>query len=149
MNVKQTLSDELKEFFDHHEIFIENFAKYTSEQNEDIERADAIIVIRFRALEIEADLSIFLWLESTKTCVYLGNRTSVQSLDWKFSVRFLYEFLRAREDDVSSALSLTHLKIFECRVYFHILEKKRSKLAKAQFACSHWLSSCIRFFQYF
>ena len=59
-----------------------------------------------------------LWDEATRTTVYVHNRLSHSALGFKTHE----EMYIGKKPEVS------HLKIFGCLVYVHILEEKRTKL---------------------
>jgi hypothetical protein len=64
-------------------IAIEPRAPYTEEQNGGTERAGATIIVRARAIRIEACLPKELSNECVMTAIYLLNRTPVKALAWR------------------------------------------------------------------
>ena len=62
--------------------------------------------------------SLHLWDEATRTTVYVKNRLSNCALGFKTPE----EMYTRKKPEVS------HLKIFGCPVYAHILREKRTKL---------------------
>ena len=59
-----------------------------------------------------------LWGEAANTAVYVQNRSPHQALDFK----------TPEEVFTGKKLDVSHLRIFGCLVYFHVLKEKRNKL---------------------
>ena len=66
----------------------------------------------------DQDIPMHLWIEATRTTVYVQNRISHSSLGFKT----LEEMFTGKNPEVS------HLKIFGCPLYIHIPKEKRTKL---------------------
>ena len=66
----------------------------------------------------DQDLPMCLWEEATMTAVYVQNRLSHNALGFKTS----------KEMFTGNKLEVSHLKIFVCPVFIHILKEKRNKL---------------------
>ena len=66
----------------------------------------------------DQDLPMHLWAEAARTTVYVQNRLSHSALGFKTPE----EMFTGKKPEVS------HLKIFGCPVYVHILKEKRTKL---------------------
>ena len=66
----------------------------------------------------DQDLPMHLWDEAARTTVYVKNRLSHYSLEFK-TLEELY---------TRKKLEVSHLKIFGCPVYVHISKEKRTKL---------------------
>ena len=66
----------------------------------------------------DQDLPMHLWVEAARTVVYVQNILSHSSLGFKT----LEEMYTRKKIEVS------HLKIFGCPMYVHILKEKRTKL---------------------
>ena len=66
----------------------------------------------------DQDIPMQLWVEATRTIVYVQNRLSHCALGFKTTE----EMYTGKKPEVS------HLKIFGCPVYVHILKEKRTKL---------------------
>jgi len=88
-------------------IAIEPRAPYTEEQNGGTERAGATIIIRARAIRIEACLPKELSNECVMTAIYLLNRTPIKALTW----RTPFEAVHGRKP------SLAHLNEIGARAY--------------------------------
>ena len=71
-----------------------------------------------RAMLHDQDLPLHLWEESARTAVYVHNCTPHIVLEKKT----LEEVFSSKKPKVS------HLKIFGCPMYIHILKEKRTKL---------------------
>ena len=63
-------------------------------------------------------LPMHLWVEETRTTVYVHNRFSHSALGFKTPEEML----------IGKNLEVTHFKIFVCPIYFHIPKEKRTKL---------------------
>jgi hypothetical protein len=66
----------------------------------------------------DQDIPMHLWAEATRTIVYVQNRLSHHALGFKT----LEEMFSGKKPEVS------HIKIFSCPVFLHILKVKRTKL---------------------
>jgi hypothetical protein len=66
----------------------------------------------------DQDLLMCLWEEAAKTTVYVQNQLSHSALGFKTSE----EMFSGKKPEVS------HLKIFGCPIFIHILKEKRNKL---------------------
>ena len=66
----------------------------------------------------DQDLPMHLWVEAARTTVYVKNRLSQSALGFKT----LEEMYTRNKPELS------HLKIFGCPIYVHILKEKRTKL---------------------
>jgi hypothetical protein len=64
------------------------------------------------------DLLMHLWVEVARTTVYVQNKLSHSALGFKTPEEMFIE----KKPEVS------HLKIFGCHVFVHILKEKRTKL---------------------
>ena len=66
----------------------------------------------------DQDLPMHLWVEATRTTMYVHNRLSHSALGFNTPEEMYTE----KKPEVS------HLKIFGCLVYVHIPKEKRTKL---------------------
>jgi hypothetical protein len=66
----------------------------------------------------DQDLPMHLWTEAARTTMYVQNRLSHSALGFKTPKEM---FSRKKPE-------VTHLKIFGCPVFVHILKEKRTKL---------------------
>ena len=71
-----------------------------------------------RAMLHDQDLPMHLWVEATRTVVYVQNHTPHRVLENK----------TPKEVFSGKKLEVNHLRIFSCPVYIHILKEKRTKL---------------------
>ena len=88
-------------------IDFESSAPRTQAQNGVAERSENVIVRQIKIMAIDAKLPGDLWKKIIDAAAYLHNRTSKQSLNWKFS----FEMFHDRKS------RLIHLKIYECKIY--------------------------------
>jgi hypothetical protein len=72
----------------------------------------------FNTMIHDQDIPMHLWVEATRTIVYVQNRLSHSALGFKT----LEEMFSRNKPEVS------HLKIFGFLVFVHILKEKRTKL---------------------
>ena len=66
----------------------------------------------------DQDLPMHLWAEAARTTVYVQNRLSHSTL----------EFKTPEEVYTGKKPEVTHLKVFGCPIYVHISKEKRTKL---------------------
>jgi hypothetical protein len=84
-------------------------------------------MIRAQGLDSE------FWAEAVNTTVYIKNRCPVKALDSKTT----------QETLISRKLDVSHLRVFGCKTYAHILDEKRSKLKSKSVPCV-FLGYCER-----
>jgi hypothetical protein len=91
---------------------------YNPQQNGVSERKNRLIVGAAKAMLHDQDFPMFLWTEACNTAVYLQNRSLRKVLG-----RMTLEeaFMRKRPE-------VSHIRIFGCLVYCHVLAKRRTKL---------------------
>ncbi len=123
MNDERILKFEYRNFMKMRKIVTKRFALYTSFQNDKIERSEKVLMIRIRAMRIEANLSINMWSKVFKSVDYLNNRTLRRALVCKTFFETLIE----------KKSNLTHLQSYECRAYFlkNIFSKKNRLKSRA------------------
>ena len=91
---------------------------YNPQQNGIAERNNITIMEAARDMLHYQDIPMHLWVESSRTVVYVQNRTPQRVLEKK-----------TREEVFSSKKpEVSHLRIFDCPVYIHISKEKRTKL---------------------
>jgi hypothetical protein len=91
---------------------------YNSQQNGAAERKNRTIMEAVKTMIHDQDLPMCLWAEAAMVVVYVQNRLSHSALGFKT----LEEMFTRKKPEVS------HLKIFGCTVFIHILKEKRNKL---------------------
>jgi hypothetical protein len=84
-------------------------------------------MIRAQGLDLE------FWAEVVNTVVYIKNRCPTKALESKT----LQEAWTSKKPDVS------HLRVFGCKTFAHILDEKRSKLESKSMPCV-FLGYCER-----
>ncbi|ERF70711.1 hypothetical protein EPUS_09493 [Endocarpon pusillum Z07020] len=104
---ERTLRKAYAEVTKKYKITIERSAPYTAAQNGNTERAGGVLILRARALRIEAKLPDELWPEAFKTAGYLNNRTPKRGLRWKTPLEAI----------LKKRLQLSHLYPYGCRAY--------------------------------
>jgi hypothetical protein len=91
---------------------------YNPQQNGVAERKKRTIMEVVKTMINDQDLPMCLWAEATMTTVYVQNQLSHSALGFKTPE----EIFTGKKPDVS------HLKIFGCPIFIHILKEKRNKL---------------------
>ena len=70
----------------------------------------------------DQDLPMHLWDEEARTTVYVQNRLSHTALGFK----------TPEEMYIGKKPEVSHLKIFDCPIFVHILKEKRTKLVPSR-----------------
>jgi IS30 family transposase len=113
---EQTLGNRFHKFVKEKGILLEQSVTYTPEQNGPAERSGGVIIMRSRALNIEARLPEDLWPESARTAVHLINRSPSRQLNWRSPYETLYQPLGQNV----KRPNLANVRIFGCRAYVRI-----------------------------
>ena len=71
-----------------------------------------------RAMLHDQDIPIHIWVEATRTTVYVQNRTPHRVLENKTPEEVFF----------GKKLEVSHLRIFSYLLYIHIPKEKRTKL---------------------
>jgi transposase InsO family protein len=111
-------SEEFANFCKYVRIKRELTTPYNPQQNGVAEIKNKNIMEAVKTMIHDQDLPMHLWEEATKTIVYVQNRLSHSALGFKTPE----EMFSGKKPKVS------HLKIFGCPVFVHILKEKRTKL---------------------
>jgi transposase InsO family protein len=112
-------SKEFANFCKDVEIKRELITPYNPQQNGVAERKNRTIMEAVKTMIHDQDLPMHLWAEAAKIAIYVQNRLSHSALGFKTPE----EMFSGKKPKVS------HLKIFGCPVFAHILKEKRTKLA--------------------
>ena len=99
-------------------IICSTSAARTPEQNGAAERSGGLIIMKARAMGLEASLPTNLWPETVRCAGYIANRTPNYQLGWKSPFEVVHGIKP----------SYAHLHIFGCRAY--ALEKNISSSKK-------------------
>jgi hypothetical protein len=91
---------------------------YNPQQNGVVERNNRTIMEVVNTMIQDQYLPMHLWEEATRTTIYVQNRLSHSALGFKTHE----EMFSGNKPKVS------HLKIFGCLVFIHIMEERRTKL---------------------
>ena len=91
---------------------------YNPQQNGIAERKNRTIMEAARDMLHDQDISMHLWVEASRTTVYVQNHTPHRVLENK----------TPEEVFSSKKLEFNHLRIFGFPVYIHIPKEKRTKL---------------------
>jgi transposase InsO family protein len=91
---------------------------YNPQQNDVVERKNRTIMEAVKTMIHDQDLHMCLWAEAAMAVVYVQNRLFHSALGLKTPE----EMFTGKKPEIS------HLKIFGCPVFIHILKEKRNKL---------------------
>ena len=111
-------SNEFKELCKDSGINRELSTPYNPQQNGIAERKNRTIMEDARAMLHDQYLPMHLWVETSRTVVYVQNYTPHRVLENK----------TPEEVFSGKKLEVSHLRIFGCPVYIHIPKEKRTKL---------------------
>jgi hypothetical protein len=91
---------------------------YSPQQNGVDERKNKHIVKITRAMLNEKNLPNYFWAEVVTTIVYIMNRTPTTTVHG----------MTPKDKFTGKKPYVSHLKVFGCIAYMHVLDEKRSKL---------------------
>jgi IS30 family transposase len=100
-------------------------APYTQQQNGVAERANRTIMECVRSMIPTQGLDLEFWAEAVNTVVYIKNQCPTKAFESKTP----QEAWTGRKPNVS------HLRVFGCKAFAHILDEKRSKLVSNSIFC--------------
>jgi hypothetical protein len=100
-------------------------APYSPQQNGVAERANRTIMECARSMILAQGLGLEFWGEAVNTAVYIKNRCPTKALHSKTP----QEAWSGRKPDVS------HLRVFGCKAFAHVLDEKRTKLESKSMPC--------------
>ena len=112
------ISKEFKEYFFNHGIRHEKTVLGTPQHNNVVERMNRTIVEKVWCMLKLAKLLKSFWCEVVNTAVYLINISPLVPLDFDIPQR-----VWTRKD-----VPYSHLKVFGCKTFMHVLKEQRSKL---------------------
>ena len=117
-NGEEFTLDEFKELYRESRIKRELRTPYDIQQNGVAEQTKRSIMEATKAMLHDQDLPMNLWVEATRTTVYVQNHTPHQVLDNK------------NPEEAFSGVKpeVSHLRIFGFPVYLHVPKEKRTKL---------------------
>ena len=104
---EKSYSNDFKNELQRRGITLESSAPETPAQNGHAERKGKMLVIKARALRLEADLPHYLWPEAIHTACCLANRTPTAKHGWKTPFELV----------MGNKPQLSHLKIYGCKAY--------------------------------
>ena len=110
-------SNEFDDFFREARIKKELIIPYKPKQNGVVERKNKIICEVVKAMLIDLDLPLSLWVEAACTAVYIQNRSPHAIL----GAKTLEEVFTSKKPAVD------HMRIFSTPVYVHVPKEKRAK----------------------
>ena len=111
------VDENFQEFLINNEIRWESRASYVSKQNEKSKRMNYTLMTSIRFMLVVKKLSKFLWEKMIKTAIYIKNRN--------FEINDIISYERFKND----MSSLKHMTTIEARIWMHISNETRKKLA--------------------
>ena len=96
----------------------EHTVPYNPQQNGVAERKNQTIVEAAKAMIHDQTLPMFLWVEASRTTIYVQNRCPHRIL----------KNMTPEESFIGVKPEVDHLRIFGCPVYIHMPKEKRTKL---------------------
>ena len=112
------MSNEFMDFCKYHGIKRQFSAHYTPQQNGVVERKNQTIMNMARSMMKEKHLSNEYWGDAVTCSVYILNRSSMKSVKDRVP----------QQAWSGNCSSISHLRIFGCLAYAHVLEEMRRKL---------------------
>ena len=101
------------------------FAKNILSQNEKFKRFDTLLIEKIKCIKLHAKFFEKLYSECYLIATYLINRTSIRTLNWKFSLMIIQRLTKQ-----AIKWKIFHLKIFECKTFS--LLKNADKSSKSE-----------------
>jgi len=111
-------SNEFSEYLKEHGIQRKYSCSYSPQQNGVAERKNKHIAKITRAMLNEKNLPNYFWVETVATAVYITNRTPTVAVHG----------MTPEEKFTGKKPNVSHLRMFGCIAYVHVLDEKRSKL---------------------
>jgi hypothetical protein len=100
-------------------------APYTPEQNGVAKRANRTIMECARSMNRAQGLDLEFWAEAVNMVVYIKNRCPTKAL----------KSMTPQEAWIGRKPDVSHLRVFGCKAFAHILNEKRSKLGSKSMPC--------------
>jgi len=111
-------SNEFSEYLKEHGIQKKYSCSYSPQHNGVAKRKNRHIAEIARAMLNEKNLPNYFWVEVVATIVYIMNRTPTTTVHG----------MTPKEKFIGKKPDVSHLKMFGCIAYVHVLDEKRSKL---------------------
>jgi len=118
MGGRQYFSNEFTEYLKEHGIQRKYSCSYSPHENGVAERKNRHIVEITCAMLNEKNLPNYFWAEAVTTIVYIMNRTPT----------IVVHGMTLEETFTCKKPNVSHLVVFGCIAYVHVLDEKRSKL---------------------
>jgi transposase InsO family protein len=118
-------SNEFSEYLKEHGIQRKYSCNYSPYQNGIAERKNMHITKITRAMLNEKNLPNYFWAEAIATVVYIMNRTPTSTV----------HDMTPKEKFIGKKPDVSHLRVFSCITYVHVLDEKRSKLDQKAEKC--------------
>ena len=106
-NEEKSLENDFVRFIHSKEISFESSTSDSSKQNDHFERKRGILIMKTRAMRIDAGLPMHLWPEIFRAAGYIANRTPMKKHEWKTPYQLV----------LGQAPDLSHLHRYECKAY--------------------------------
>jgi hypothetical protein len=111
-------SNEFSEYLKEHGIQRKCSCSYSPQQNGVVERKNKQITEITRAMLNEKNLPNYFWAEAAAIAIYIMNRTPTTTVHG----------MTPKEKFTGKKLDVSHLRMFGCIAYVHVLDEKRSEL---------------------
>jgi len=111
-------SNEFSEYLKEHGIQRKYSCSYSPQQNGVAERKNRHIVEIACAMLNEKNLPNYFWAETVAIAMYIMNRTPIVAV----------HDMTPKEKFIGKKPDVSHLRVFGCIAYVHVLDEKRSKL---------------------
>ena len=111
-NQKTSTEKKLQTWISEQKIKWNWFAKNISSQNEKFERFDVLLIEKTKCIRPHVKFFEKLYFEYYLIATYLINRTSIRTLNWKFSLMMIQRLTKQ-----IIKWEIFHLKIFECKAF--------------------------------
>jgi transposase InsO family protein len=111
-------SNEFNEYLKEHGIQKKYSCSYSPEYNGIAERKNRHIAEITHTMLNEKNLPNYFWVEAIAIVVYIMNRTPIVAIHG----------MTPKEKFTCNKPNVSHLRVFSCIAYVHVLDEKRSKL---------------------
>ena len=109
------MSKEQKRYLQEHGIEHQTSMPYSPQQNGRAEHFQQTIINKVESMRHTVGLSVGFWKHAVRTAVHVYNVTLISKA----------KFLTLKEMWSGSKLDISHLHIFSCAAYIHVLKGKR------------------------
>jgi len=109
-------SNEFSEYLNEHGIQRKYSCSYSPQQNGIVKMKNMHTVEIARAMLNEKNLPNYFWAEVVEIAIYIMNRTPIA----------IVHGMTLEEKFIGNKPDVSHLKVFDCIAYMHVLDEKKS-----------------------